>query len=193
MRTFNKVIVFFYSLIFSLIGVCLIFFALHLAGKYDLSLIFDYVTRFPNLPWVVGFSGLLLILVSFSLASISFKKFQEEKTIGYSTVGGQVIISLSAIEDFIRRLTQHMPEVKELRSEVVVGRKGIEIESRVVLWSTSNIPDITEKVQSLIKGQVQELLAGIEKPIFVNVHVIKISQRNREKAAADKQDIPFLR
>ena len=193
MRIFNKIIVFFYTLIFSLIGVCLIFFALHLAGKYDLSVLFDYVRDFSNLHWLVGLSGILLILVSLSLANISFKRFQAEKTIGYSTGSGQVIVSLSAIEDFIRRLTHHLPEVKELRSEVFVTRKGIEIESRVVLWAASNIPDLTEKVQTFIKGQVQTLLSGIDKQILVNVLVTKIAPTETEKNKKNKQEIPFLR
>jgi len=192
MRIFNKIIVFFYTLIFSLIGGCLIIFAFHLAGRYDLSVPLEYIRNYPNLHWIILLSGILLILVSLSLASFSFKRFQAEKTIGYATNGGQVIISLGAIEDFIRRLTQHLPEVKELRSEVFVTRRGIEIESRVILWSTSNIPDITEKIQSIIKGQVQNLLSGIEKPVLVNVHVTKITQREADKNRK-KQEIPFLR
>ncbi|MBU4305003.1 MAG: alkaline shock response membrane anchor protein AmaP [Candidatus Omnitrophica bacterium] len=193
MRIFNKIIVFFYTLIFLFIGVSLIFIAFHLAGRIDLSDLFDYVIGFSNLHWILFLSGSLLILVTLSLASISFKKFQAGKTIGYSTSAGQVIISLGAIEDFIRRLTQQLPEVKELRSEVFVTRRGIEIESRVVLWTTSSIPDVTEKVQAMIKTQVQELLSGIEKPVMVNVLVTKISQRDQDKNVKNKQDIPFLR
>lgn len=193
MRIFNKIIVFFYTLFFSLIGVCLIFIALHLGGRINLSVLFEHVIKYPNLPWIVSLSGILLILVSLSLASISFKKFQSEKTIGYSTGEGQVIISLSAIEDFIRRLTAQMPEVKELRSEVFVTRRGIEIESRVTLWSSSDIPDVTERMQSNIKNQVQKLLAGIEKPVLVNIHVTKIMLQEPEKGRKIKQEIPFLR
>ncbi|MCG2712710.1 MAG: alkaline shock response membrane anchor protein AmaP [Candidatus Omnitrophica bacterium] len=193
MRLFSKIIVFFYTLIFAIIGVCLIFIALHMEGRYDLSMVIDSVLGFSNLYLVVGLSGVLLILVTLSLANFSFKKFQAEKTIGYSTNGGQIIISLGAIEDFIRRLTQQLPDVKELRSDVFVTRRGIEIESRVILWSTSNIPNITERIQAVIQGQVQELLAGIDKPVLVNVHVTKIAPREQEKSKKPKQEIPFLR
>lgn len=186
MSIINRIIVFFYTLIFIAVGVCLIVIAFHLAGKIDLSLLFEYVRGYKNLYLIMGLSGALLILVSLSLAGISYKKFQEEKTIGYSTAGGQVIISLGAIEDFIRRITQQLTEIKEVRSEVFVTRRGIEIQSRLVLWSTFNIPDITEKVQNLIKGQVQELLAGIDKPIIVTVHVIKIAQREPEKGKKEQ-------
>lgn len=193
MRFFSKIIVFFYTLIFSLIGVCLIFLALHMEGRYDFSILIDPFLAMPNLYLIVGLSGILLILVTLSLANFSFRKFQAEKTIGYSTNEGQVIISLGAIEDFIRRLTQQLPDVKELRSDVYVTRRGIEIESRVILWSTSNIPDITEKIQSVIQGKVQELLSGIDKPVLVNVHVTKITQRESDKGKKLKQEIPFLR
>ena len=193
MRLFSKIIVFIYTLILAIIGVCLIFIALHMEGRYDLSIILDPLLDFSNLYLVVGLSGVLLILVTLSLANFSFKKFQAEKTIGYSTNEGQVIISLGAIEDFIRRLTQQLPDVKELRSDVFVTRRGIEIESRVILWSTSNIPNITERIQSVIQGQVQGLLSGIDKPVLVNVHVTKIAQRDEDKSKKIKQEIPFLR
>jgi len=194
MRIFNKIIVSFYSFIFILIGTGLVFLAFHLKGKYDLSVLIDYIVNFPNLYLLVGLFGVFLILVSLSLANISFKKFQQEKTIGYATNGGQIIISLSAIEDFIRKLAHQITEVKELRSEVFVTRKGIEIETRVVLWSTSNIPEITEKVQSSIQVQVQTLLAGIEKPVMVNMHVVKIAPKDNDKHKKLKQqDVPFLR
>jgi len=193
MRIFSKIIVFFYTLIFSMIGVCLIFLALHMEGRYDLSVVIDPLLSLSNLYLIVGLSGVLLVLVSLSLANFSFRKFQVEKTIGYATNEGQVIISLGAIEDFIRRLTQHLPDVKELRSDVFVTRRGIEIESRVILWSTSNIPDLTERIQTIIQGKVQELLSGIEKPVLVNVHVTKIAQREPEKTKKTKQEIPFLR
>lgn len=190
---FSKIIVFVYTLIFAIVGVCLIFISLHMEGRYDLSIILEPLMNFTNLHLVIGLSGVLLILVTLSLANFSFKKFQTEKTIGYATNEGQVIISLGAIEDFIRRLTQQLPDVKELRSDVFVTRRGIEIESRVILWSTSNIPNITERVQSVIQGQVQKLLSGIDKPVLVNVHVTKIAQRDQEKNKKPKQEIPFLR
>ncbi|MCK4994066.1 MAG: alkaline shock response membrane anchor protein AmaP [Candidatus Omnitrophica bacterium] len=193
MRLFSKIIVFVYTLIFAIVGVCLIFISLHMEGRYDLSIILEPLMNFSNLHLVIGLSGVLLILVTLSLANFSFKKFQTEKTIGYATNEGQVIISLGAIEDFIRRLTQQLPDVKELRSDVFVTRRGIEIESRVILWSTSNIPNITERVQSVIQGQVQKLLSGIDKPVLVNVHVTKIAQRDQEKNKKPKQEIPFLR
>ena len=64
MRIFNKIIVFFYTLIFSLIGICLICIAFHLAGRLDLSDLFNQVLAYPNLSWIVLLSGILLILVS---------------------------------------------------------------------------------------------------------------------------------
>ena len=194
MRIFNKFILFCYTVIFLFIGVCLVYLGLHVNGWIDLSNIIDTLISYPYLDWLLGLIGALLILVSLSVANISHKRFQAEKTIGYSTAGGQVIISLGAIEDYIRRLTQTLQDVKELRSEVFVTRRGIEIESRVVLWASTQLPEITEKVQTTIRGHVQELLSGIEKAIFVNVHVVKIVQREHPHLSdkKTKPEIPFI-
>ena len=59
MRLFNKLIVFFYTMIFIIIGVCLIFIALHIEGRYDLSILIDSLFSLPNLYVTVGLSGIL--------------------------------------------------------------------------------------------------------------------------------------
>ena len=193
MRIINTIILFFYTVIFLVIGVCLIVLGFDLAGWVDLSAYLQTVISFPNLHWILIASGTLLILVTLSLATFSQKRYQQEKTIGYMTPGGQVIISLSAIEDFIRKLSFHVPDLKELRPEVIVTRRGIEVESRLVLWSTSHVPDVTEKVQELIRSHVQELLAGIDRPILVNVHIIKIEHRTNREDKKNRTEIPFIR
>ena len=57
---------------------------------------------------------------------------------------------------------------------------------RAVLWAEGNIPEITEKVQFVIKNRLQEML-GIEENISVRVHVSKILPR--EEHPKKKPDI----
>jgi len=144
---------------------------------------------------VIGLSGALLILISFSFAQLILGKFQREKTIAFTTSSGQVTISLSAVEDLIRRLAGIIPEVKELRPNVVANKKGIIVDMKVVLRSEANIPELTSRLQDITKSKIQEVL-GLEEQIIIRIHVAKIAhdeKDNRKKKESDKDNpsIPF--
>jgi uncharacterized alkaline shock family protein YloU len=50
---------------------------------------------------------------------------------------------------------------------------------RAVFWSGVNIPEVTERIQSEIKKQVQSIL-GIENIVNVEIKVSKIESRGTE-------------
>jgi uncharacterized alkaline shock family protein YloU len=113
---------------------------------------------------------------------------QREKTIAFNNPDGQVTVSLSAIEDFIKRLSSTIMEIRDLRSNVVAGKKGIEINTRISLWAEANIPATTENIQATIKHRIQEML-GIEEAIIVRIHVGKIvPKEKKEHKKKGKQD-----
>jgi uncharacterized alkaline shock family protein YloU/uncharacterized membrane protein len=143
---------------------------------------------------IVFLSGLLLILISFSFAQLILSKFAREKTIAFATSSGQVTIALSAIEDLIRRLSGYMPEIKELRPDVIAGKKGILVDLRVVLKSEANIPELTARLQDITRSKIQEVL-GIEEQIIIKIHVAKIisaEEKDRKRKEFEKEPtIPF--
>ena len=96
-----------------------------------------------------------------------------------------------AIEDFIRRSAQQLPDVKELRSDVVARKGKILVRARATLWSDAHIPEVAEQIQSVVKGKVQEMLSGIEEPILVRVHVAKIVPREIKEAVPDRRSTPY--
>ena len=128
----------FYAAIIILIGVVLIVFSLNLLQPQDISNLLIYSQNSPNSRIIVGLSGLLLILISFSFAQLILGRFQREKTIAFTTSSGEVTIALSAVEDLIRKLGTVMPEIKELRPDVIATKKGIIVDLRVVLRSEAN-------------------------------------------------------
>jgi uncharacterized alkaline shock family protein YloU len=178
------------------IGLALIVFALNLLLPVDINNLLIFAQSSHNSRVVIGLSGALLILISFSFAQIILGKFQREKTIAFATSSGQVTISLSAVEDLIRRLAGIIPEVKELRPNVVANKKGIIVEMRVVLRSEANIPELTSRLQDITKSKIQEVL-GVDEQIIIRIHVAKIahdekdSRRKKDFEKEDRSTIPF--
>jgi hypothetical protein len=142
----------------------------------------------------VGLTGLLLILISFSFAQLILGRFQREKTIAFTTSSGEVTIALSAVEDLIRRLAGIMPEIKELRPDVIATKKGILVDLRVVLKSEANIPELTSRLQDITRSKIQDVL-GIEEQIVIRIHVTKIisiEERDRKRREIEKEEQPTI-
>jgi len=189
MKFFSVLGILFYAAVITIIGLALIVFSLNLLLPQDINNFLTYSQNSSNSRIIIGLSGALLILISFSFAQIILGKFQREKTIAFSTSSGQVTISLSAVEDLIRRLAGIIPEIKELRPDVVANKKGIVVDMRVVLRSEANIPELTSRLQDITKSKIQEVL-GLEEQIIIRIHVAKIAHDDKDKGR-NKPVIPF--
>ena len=185
----------FYATILILIGMALIIFSL---SKVQPQIIIDTLISMQTSPisrLIVGLSGVLLILVSFSFAQSILGRFQREKTIAFTTSSGEVTIALGAVEDLIRRLAGTISEIKELRPHVIVTKKGsIVVDLRVVLKSEVNIPELTARLQDIVKTKIQEVLGTEEQP-FIKMHIMKIishEDRDRKRKEIEKEEFPKI-
>ncbi len=196
MKFFSFCGVLFYTLILSLLGGLIIGFSLHMIVIQDVVALLDAGYNVLNLRIITGLIGLLLILISIAFAQLILGRIQKERTIAFNNPSGQVTVSLSAVEDLVKRLTSHLTEIKETRPDVIATKKGIQIDLRVVLRSEANIPDLTLKLQELIKSRIQDIL-GVEEAVNIRVHVAKIissdEEKDKKKKAQEKEEpiIPF--
>jgi len=195
MRILTILGTFFYAALVILAGFSLIVFSLNILQPQDINNAMIYAQSSLNTRAVVGISGLLLILISFSFAQLTLGRFQREKTIAFATSSGEVTIALSAVEDLIRRLSGVIPEIKELKPDVIATKKGIIADLRVILRQESNIPELTTRLQDITRSKIQEVL-GIEEQIIVKVHVAKIAamddkERKRKEFEKSESLPPF--
>ena len=195
MKIFTVLGILFYATILILIGVTLIVFSLNLLRPQDINNLLAYIQDSPNSRIILGLSGLLLILISFSFAQLILGRFQRERTIAFTTSSGEVTIALSAVEDLIKQLAQIIPEIRELRPDVIATKKGIVVDLRVVLRSETNIPELTARLQEITRAKIQEVL-GLEEQIIIRIHVAKIisateKERKRKEAEKEEPTIPF--
>ena len=131
-------------------GAVLIAVSLNLLSLSDIAILLNQVAINFNTRLVLAASGILVALLSITLVQTFRGRIQREKTIAFNTASGQVSISLSAIEEFIKKLSAELPNIKELRNSVIATKRGIEVSVRIALVAKENIPEITEKVQFVI-------------------------------------------
>jgi uncharacterized alkaline shock family protein YloU len=195
MRIFTVLGILFYAVVLILIGMILIIFSVNLLQPQDINNLLAYIQYNINSRIIVGLSGLLLIVISFSFAQLILGRFQRERTIAFTTASGEVTIALSAVEDLIKRLAGVLPEIKELRPDVIATKKGIIVDIRVILKSEANIPDLTSRLQEITRSKIQEIL-GLEEQVIIKIHVVKIisvhdTERKRKELEKEEPTIPF--
>ena len=186
MRLFRSLGILIHTLIYLAIGGALISLALNLFSIGDVTSIVNYAYTDANAKLGFMITGALLVLFGLVTAHISLSRMQTEKTIAFENPEGQVTVSLSAIEDFIKKSVRHLSEVKELRSSVTASKKGINIVCKATIFADSNIPETTERLQGIVKAKVRDML-GVEETINIKVNVTKISLKGKQDAPPKEQ------
>lgn len=187
MRFINGITLALYTLVFFIVGGLFIVISLNLIPEESIIDTLNVLYSDGNIRLILGLTGLLLLFISVIVVQITAGTLKRERTIAFENPDGQVTLSLTAIEDFIKRALKQLPEVKELKPVVRAGAKGIAIINRVTLYSDVNIPDTTEKIQSIVKNRVQEML-GVEEAISIKVHVVKIVHKDDHSKEVKKDD-----
>ena len=188
MRTIINIL--FFTLMCAFLGAIALAIAFHLVTFEQLKdilvfLYFDAQSRF-----VTGAAGVLFVLLSLGTVQGITGRIQREKTIAFSNPNGQVTITLSAVEDLVKRLSFQLREIKDARAAVKANKKGIDIRMRVVLRAETSVPDFTAKLQDLIASKIQEVF-GIDEPITVRIHVAKIvSGEEKPKKKEERRKEP---
>ncbi|RKY34980.1 MAG: alkaline shock response membrane anchor protein AmaP [Candidatus Omnitrophota bacterium] len=144
----------------------------------------------PNLRLISGLTGLLIILICIKTIQSSLAKVQREKTIAFEGNYGPVSISLSAVEEIIKKLLLEFKELKEVKPQVIASKRGLEAVIRIALSSYTNIPEFTSKIQSLVKEKVQNML-GIEEDIQIKIEIRKILYPDTKLKKKEKREEPF--
>ncbi len=194
MKIISGLTLFFYTTVFFLVGGIFIALSLGLISSESITALLGYVSGSTNIKLTIGITGILLIFINILVAQLVMGTIQREKTIAFENPDGQVTISLTAVEDFIKRAMKQMPEVKELRPSVRAGKKGIMVINKITLFSDVNIPEVTEKIQNIVKTRVQDML-GIDEPINIRVHVVKIVHKEeavpQKREKEEEKTVPF--
>jgi Protein of unknown function (DUF322). len=187
MRLIGGLTLFFYTLVFFLMGGLFIVVAMNVIPLDYIIDILNTLYSNSDVRLVLGITGGLLIFISLMVIQVTVGIIRKEKTIAFDNPDGQVTISLTAIEDFIKRAMKNLSEIKEARPTVRASKKGIVIVNKVVLFSDVNIPETTEKIQNIVKSRVQEML-GVDETVEIQVNVTKIVHKEDRSKDVKKDD-----
>lgn len=149
-----------------------------------LSLIyFDETLRF-----IFAVMAVVLLFFNYIFYQTFTVNVHKGKTIAFDNPSGRVSVSLGAIEELTKRVISKTPEVREVKSKISVSKKGLLIKITLILRVEGSIPELTSRVQELVKKKVQDAI-GLDEPIDVAIYVGKIiSDQGKEKRPPKKEE-----
>ena len=108
-------------------------------------------------------AGILIALVPLlGLLGSVFSRSRREKTIKYETKAGQVQITLTALEDMVRKCLLENDIISHIKPKVFSRKRNVAINVKLILRSEVNIKTFAEDIQGKIKDKIE----SIERPVL---------------------------
>ena len=135
--------------------------------------------------WIIGGAGAALLIFNYLIYRTIVGEHTRGKTIAFDNPSGRVFVSLTAMEDLVRRLLTQEPEVKDVRASITARKKRIDVDTRVVLNTDGNIPDLTARLQETARQRIEDMLPS-DHTVLVRVYIVKIISENKPKGPKEK-------
>jgi hypothetical protein len=175
---------------FLTIGSLMMIVAFHILTLQDaMSQLEDYYST----PWrsmQTAFAGLVFISVGLTFTRSLLKKRRQEEALIYQSEIGPIVVSVTAMEDVIKKVLKRFHLVKEWKTKVIIQEKDVDIKLRLVLWSGGRIQDLLIEIQEDVRTRIRKLL-GSESRLEITCDVQRIedhdagiSEIDQDKAAS---------
>jgi len=190
MRIFNKLVIIINTLVFIVVGIFGIAVSVNQkASKWALDIL-ESLTGYLN---ISAAASVVVFIFSFFLITIAIltivgniENRRVERTVILESPLGDIMVSLSAIEDFSRVVKNQVSGVKDIKGKVLSKRKGIDVTAKVALYSDRSVAEVTQEVQEAIIKYIQYTLS-ISTAIKPTVIVNKIVYKTEEKKPKEKK------
>lgn len=113
-----------------------------------------------NTSWILAAITILVFLVATKTLFDSFQRDEKVLALVKSTPLGEIQISQNAIENMIRKSLQVINGISNVNPKIKCTSDGVAVLLKVQLMPETNIPDITNEMQTTVKEYL-EMHAGI--------------------------------
>ena len=123
---------------------------------------------------IAGF--IILVILAVLLFIVAFSRVKKASRIKVATEeGNEVEISLSAIDNVVRRAANSVPQVKGLSTNLDVVNDGLNVDLNVTVPTDEALPAVGAAVRQAVNEQVAAMTGVV--PRRVRVQVVKVSDK----------------
>lgn len=162
MNLFDRFILTIYSFALLVLSIAAIGVMLQLVPMdFFSALTYRMTTPGLNIPYLIVAAIFVLISFRFFLSAFTMKRKREEKAILQRSDIGEIRISLATIRSIAERIARRIKGVRDLKTTVKTKDQLNSITLHVTVDGETSIPEMTAKLQSDVKEQV-EAVTGID-------------------------------
>lgn len=188
MKFLTRIAVLFYVTLIMFISSFILLFVLNYIDMQNIVNLFAVIYFDEALRMAFAVGACALLFLNFVFYRAFTVNIHREKTIAFDNPAGRVSVSLVAIEELTKRVISQTSEVREVKSKISVSKKGLMIKIKLILRAEGSIPEVTSRVQELVKRKIQSTI-GLDEPIEVAIYVGKIlSDQGKEKRPPKKEE-----
>ena len=179
MKVFNAFAHIFTIFAFLTIGSLLMIVAFHILTLADAQ---RQIQEFYASPWrslQTALAALVFISVGLSFSRMLLKKRRTEEALIYQSEIGPIVVSVTAIDDVVKKVIKRYHLVKEAKIKTLIQGKDVEIKMRLILWSGGRVADLLVEIQNEVRSRVMKLLGG-ENKLEVTCDVQRIEDHENE-------------
>jgi uncharacterized alkaline shock family protein YloU len=178
-------------------GVLLILYTWGIVDQSDIQKLYAGLGRVIPVKILYTSVGAIMILFVFLSLNFVWSGMEAERNIAFKTEYGEVLITLSAIEEYIRRFLKEKPDIKDVRVKVmakkIARKRGLLVAVKTAVIPEVNLPTLTEGLQEDLKKKIQEML-GLEEPVIIKVYISKIGEKKKKGREEEEEEaIPPFR
>ena len=168
-----------YTLSFIAVGVSLL--DVYFEKFYTHGELLPQIEAFLENDKYIIISAAVLIAIPLLYMFINLCGIRKESFLKYNTNEGEILISVFAVEDFIKKVARNFREIKDVYPSITLkGKDSLEVKIKLKIWSgVHNLPIAIEEIQKEIRVQIQNMI-GIENVQGVHVFLAKDSFAQRD-------------
>lgn len=145
---------------FLTIGSLLVIVSIHLLSLNDAILRIQQLYEDPWQSLRTGVVGLLFIMVGLIFTKMLVKTGRQSEALIVQSEMGPVVVSVSAIDDVVRKVLKRFHLVKDCKIKTLVQGKQVDIKLKFILWGGGQVPDLLMEIQDQIRVRVKKLLGN---------------------------------
>ncbi|MFH1664642.1 MAG: alkaline shock response membrane anchor protein AmaP [Candidatus Omnitrophota bacterium] len=173
MNFIKRLLGFFYAFLMAGAGFLLILISRNMISAAQFEEMVNIVNSDVIYQVSAGCIGCIFVLLGVTAPFSLERRLKKNRIVSFQNPDGEVTVSLSAIEDYVKKIASGVPGIRDVRPRVEISGRGINITATVSISPEANIPEVTEKIQMEVRGKVQGML-GVEEKVNMKVFIRKI-------------------
>ncbi len=187
MKVFNLFVHLFAILAFLTLGSLLIIVSLHILTVEDAVFQLQALYASPAHSLRTGLLGLFFIMAGLVFTRLLIKKKRQSDALVYQSEIGPIVVSVTAIEDTVKKVIKRFHLVKDWRTKVLIQGKEVQIILRLVLWSGGRIQELLLEMQEQIRLRLSKML-GPSSRLEITCDVHRIEDHEPDLPEIERQE-----